>query len=111
MDGGYATTSAINGNGNGSAIHDEPTTPSAPATTFDPAVFQTYLTSLLPPVLGASPTELETLFDSDFNEQVTRFAGEGGDVIYVVKRREEVEGACYTCIWASAVTLTDEPFR
>ncbi|KAI0318175.1 cytoplasmic dynein heavy chain 1 [Amylostereum chailletii] len=86
MDGSYALpTTNGNGNGNGIIPHDE--TPGS----FDSLTFHNYLTSLLPPVLGASPTELESLFDDEFDASVSRFAGEGGDVIYVVKRKDEVE--------------------
>jgi dynein heavy chain 1 len=62
---------------------------------FDSSIFRTYLLSLLPPVLGASPEELESLFDEEFEERVSRFAAEGGGVIYVVKVRDDAEGdAC-----------------
>ena len=30
--------------------------------------------------------------DDEFDERVTRFAGENGGVMYVVKKKEEVEG-------------------
>jgi dynein heavy chain 1 len=60
---------------------------------FDSSVFRSYLHALLPPVLGAAPSELESIFDDDeFDERVSRFAAEGGGVIYVVKVRDEVEG-------------------
>jgi hypothetical protein len=60
---------------------------------FDSSVFRSYLLALLPPVLGAAPSELESIFDDDeFDERVSRFAAEGGGVIYVVKVRDEVEG-------------------
>ncbi|OJA13661.1 hypothetical protein AZE42_12591 [Rhizopogon vesiculosus] len=47
--------------------------------------------SLLPPVLGALPEGLIALFYEEFYEQVTRFAAEGGGVIYVVKIKNEAE--------------------
>jgi hypothetical protein len=60
---------------------------------FDSSVFRSYLLALLPPVLGAPPSELESIFEDDeFDERVSRFAAEGGGVIYVVKVRDEVEG-------------------
>ena len=88
------TPTIVNGaNGiNGSSIpHDE----ASPSSSFDPAVFHTYLLSLLPPVLGATPEEIESIFDSEFDERVTRFASEGTGVIYIVKRRDEVEGKLF----------------
>ncbi|KAL0574898.1 dynein heavy chain [Marasmius crinis-equi] len=69
-------------NGNG---HDSPATPEPPTSSFDPAIFRSYLLALLPALIGALPEELEAIFDHDFEERVTRFAGEGGNVIYVVK--------------------------
>ena len=78
------TNGALNGNGD---LH-EPVS-SEPAIPFDPQVFHSYLLSLLPPLLGASPEELESIFDDDFNDRVSRFAGEGGGVVYVVKKKDE----------------------
>lgn len=74
-------TSSTNG-------HDDA---SPPPTTFDPEVFRAYLLALLPPVIGAVPSDLETLFDDEFNARVTRFASETGGVAYVVKVKEDVE--------------------
>jgi hypothetical protein len=91
-------------NGNGSALHEDVTPASVAA--FDCAVFKAYLLSLLPPVLGAAPAELESLFEDDFEEPVTKFAGEGGDVIYVVKRRDEVVGASAAFWQATALGRT-----
>ena len=71
--------------------HDTPA-PEPPTSSFDPALFRSYLLALLPPVIGALPEELETLFDAEFDERVTRFAAEGGNVIYVVKSKDDVEG-------------------
>lgn len=66
---------------------------SASATSFEPALFQNYLLSLLPPIVGASQDELSaTLFDDDFDEKSSKFASEGGSVIYVLKIRDEGEG-------------------
>lgn len=90
-----STPTHVNGtngiNGNGSPTHDE----AAPSSSFDPAIFRTYLLSLLPPVLGASPEEIESVFDGEFDECVSRFASEGTGVVYIVKRRDEVEGTLF----------------
>ncbi|KAI0932819.1 hypothetical protein AcW1_000166 [Taiwanofungus camphoratus] len=80
-------TLPINGNGNG-ILHDNLADPSI---SFDSSVFRSYLLALLPPVVGASLEELESLFDDEFDDRVSRFAGEGGGVIYVSKKRDEVE--------------------
>lgn len=76
-------------NSNGVLPHDSPvdTPPS-----YDTSLFRSYLMSLLPPVLGALPEEFVSLFDEEFDERVTRFAAEGGGVIYVVKTKDEAEG-------------------
>ncbi|VDB86807.1 unnamed protein product [Peniophora sp. CBMAI 1063] len=89
MDGAYAAT-----NGNGTAVHDDAPAASAAAPAFDPAVFREYLLALLPPLFGATQSDLESLVDAEgFSERVARFAGEGGDALYVVKRRETAEDA------------------
>ena len=85
------TNGALNGNGNGD-LHDGI---SEPAIAFDPPVFRSYLLSLLPPIFGASPEELESLFDEDFDDRCSRFAGEGGGVVYVVKKRDEQESQSF----------------
>ena len=41
--------------------------------------------------VGAPSEELESIFDEDFDDRVARFAGEGGGVVYVVKKRDEQE--------------------
>ncbi|KAI0292242.1 cytoplasmic dynein heavy chain 1 [Multifurca ochricompacta] len=93
MDGPYtpSTSTHVNGtngiNGTSPIPHDE----APPSSSFDPGIFRTYLLSLLPPVLGATPEEIESIFDSEFDDRVTRFANEGSGVIYVVKRKDEVE--------------------
>lgn len=83
-------------NTNGALHNDQaPVAPEsvAPAPpSFDPEIFRSYLLSLLPPVVGAVPEELDSLFDHEFDERVARFAAEGGGVIYVVKAKEESEG-------------------
>ena len=48
--------------------------------------------TLLPPVIGALPSELDSLFDDRFDEHVARFATESGGVVYIVKVKDEVEG-------------------
>lgn len=91
MEGPYtpSTPTHVNGtNGINGTLHDE----AAPSSSFDPAIFRTYLLSLLPPVLGATPADIESIFDNEFDERVTRFASEGTGVIYITKRRDEVEG-------------------
>ncbi|KAK1225811.1 dynein heavy chain [Marasmius sp. AFHP31] len=65
--------------------HESPATPEPPTSSFDPEIFRTYLSALLPALIGALPEELESIFDHDFEERVARFAAEGGNVIYVVK--------------------------
>ncbi|KAF9265453.1 dynein heavy chain [Marasmius fiardii PR-910] len=72
--------------------HDTPEPPTPAPSLFDSSIFRSYLIALLPALIGASPEDLESLFDSEFDERVTRFAGEGGNVIYVVKSKDEVEG-------------------
>jgi hypothetical protein len=79
-------------NSNGALPHDSPVdTPSS----FDASLFRSYLMSLLPPVLGALPEELISLFDEEFDERAARFAAEGGGVIYVVKTKDEEEGELF----------------
>jgi hypothetical protein len=73
--------------------NDGPVTPEAPPLPFDSAIFHSYLLSLLPPVIGATQEELGGLFDGEFDERVGRFASESGGALYVVKSRDEVEGA------------------
>lgn len=77
-----------------------------PTTQFDVSLFRSYLSALLPPVVGALPEELDDLFDSsDFQETVSKFAVEGSDVIYVMKRRVDLEGSvsCDTFLFASCI--------
>ncbi|KAA1475369.1 cytoplasmic dynein heavy chain 1 [Dentipellis sp. KUC8613] len=88
METTYTPTASVNGNG--VIPHDEPAATST-VTAFDTSLFRSYLLSLLPPVLGAHPEDLESLFDDEWEERVTRFAAEGGGVIYVVKRRDDIE--------------------
>lgn len=79
------TNGTLNGNGD---LHDGI---SEPAISFDPSVFHSYLLSLLPPILAAPPEDLESIFDDDFHDRVSRFAGEGTGVLYVVKKKDEQE--------------------
>ena len=81
---------------NGVLPHDGPVD-TTPPPAFDVSLFRSYLLSLLPPVLGASPEELVSLFDDEFEERVIRFAADGGGVMYVVKVKEESEGEHANC--------------
>lgn len=66
---------------------------SAPLTSFDPAVFKSYLLALLPPVLDASLEDLQdTLFDDEFDDRAVKFASDGGGVVYIAKTRLDSEG-------------------
>jgi hypothetical protein len=94
---------SLSTNSNGIIPHDHGAIVSQP---FDSSVFRSYLLSLLPPVLGASLQELESIFDDEFDERVSRFAAEGGVVIYVVKVRDEAEGECMLGFSHDLVGLT-----
>jgi dynein heavy chain 1 len=72
------TTNGIN--------HDTP--PAEPTVVFDSEIFHSYLLALLPPVIGALPSELDSVFD----ERVARFAADTGGSLYVVKAKEDSEG-------------------
>jgi dynein heavy chain 1 len=63
-----------------------------PTVVFDPGIFRLYLLSLLPPVIGALPSELDLLFDAEFDNQVACFAADTGGSLYIVKTKEESEG-------------------
>jgi dynein heavy chain 1 len=84
MDGSTALTNGTSVNG------DHPS--QEPASTFDPDIFRQYLLTLLPPVLGANPADLNSLFDSEFADRISRFAADTGGVIYVVQAKQEHEG-------------------
>ncbi|KAG8800414.1 hypothetical protein FRC16_002934 [Serendipita sp. 398] len=60
---------------------------------FDTSVFRNYLQALLPPVLGATPPELEdSIFsDPEFEERVKQFATQPGGPLYVAKIQEDLE--------------------
>ena len=74
---------------NGSLNHQEP---EPTASVFDTEIFRSYLLSLLPPVIGANPSDLESLFDEEFDARIARFASDSGGVVYVVKVKEDSEG-------------------
>lgn len=79
-----------------------------PTTQFDVSLFRSYLSALLPPVVGALPEELDDLFESgDFDETVSKFAAEGSDVIYVVKRRVDLEGSVFCDMFLFAIRVFD----
>jgi hypothetical protein len=79
----------------GNSVHD---------TNFDTSVFRQYLLALLPPVLGATPDELEeTFFDSEFDDRVTKFAAESGGVVYVVKIKHDLGGKSPAHFYVSGV--------
>ena len=94
----HRTNGALNGNGD---VHDPVL---QPAIAFDSSVLRSYLLSLLPPLLGAPPEELESIFDDDFDDRVSRFAGEGGGVVYVVKKRDEQESEATSLSRASLLS-------
>ncbi|KAF8959823.1 cytoplasmic dynein heavy chain 1 [Flammula alnicola] len=75
---------------NGSSNHHDPP-PAEPTSSFDPEIFRSYLTSLLPPVIDAKVSDLNSLFDDEFDERVSRFAADTGGVVYVVQIKEESE--------------------
>jgi hypothetical protein len=83
---------AVHTNGmNGDAVPAAP----EPSASFNPDIFRKYLLTLLPPVIGADPRDLHTIFDEEFNDRVARFVNETGGVIYVVKSKEESEGSSF----------------
>jgi dynein heavy chain 1 len=94
MEGPYTPSTPTYLNGTNGINGSSPTPPdeAAPSSSFDSGIFRTYLLSLLPPVLGATPEEIESIFDSKFEEHVARFASEGTGVIYIVKRKDDDEG-------------------
>lgn len=101
-------TNGINGiNGNGNGINGTAST----STAFDTELFTSYLLSLLPPVIGATREELEeTLFDAEYDERVTRFASEGGNVLYVQKVKEEDEGLSQRASQIGLIALRHDGF-
>ncbi|PPR06552.1 hypothetical protein CVT26_000730 [Gymnopilus dilepis] len=97
-----------NGNANHNHNGDSPSA-EPPASTFDPEIFKRYLLGLLPPVIGAKPSELESLFDDEFDERVRRFAADTGGVIYVVQSKEENEGMFKVSLYHLTPHLTYHP--
>jgi len=82
-----------------------------PTTQFDVSLFRSYLSALLPPIVGALPEELDDLFESsDFHETVSKFATEGSEVIYVVKRRVDLEGSVFYAMFLVASCVFDMNF-
>ncbi|TFK48049.1 cytoplasmic dynein heavy chain 1 [Heliocybe sulcata] len=105
---GINGTNGVNGTSNGTSHHDGPVD-GASATSFDPAVFRDFLFSVLPPLMAASLQDLESIFDDDFDERVSRFAAEGGGAMYVTKTKDEVEDdtpPTYTYKLAPQLTYT-----
>ncbi|KAG8937242.1 hypothetical protein FRC03_010096 [Tulasnella sp. 419] len=88
-----ATPLAENGNGYSHQIGADLNGASSPqGSSFDLGLFRNYLLTLLPPLLAASQQEIEdSLFDTDFDERVLRFAAEGGTVLYVQKVKTDVD--------------------
>ena len=64
---------------------------------FDADIFRRYLLNLLPPVIGANTSDLQSIFDNEFNDRVARFAADTGGVIYVVQAKEDSEGMALEC--------------
>lgn len=89
LDQHLAVSTAPNGT-NGAALHDNLVNS---VVQFDTSVFRSYVLALLPPILDALPEDLESLFDDMFDEHVMQFAAEGGGVIYVVKKKDDLNGA------------------
>ncbi|PFH46895.1 hypothetical protein AMATHDRAFT_7278 [Amanita thiersii Skay4041] len=65
--------------------------PTPPQPPFDAEVFRAYLKTLLPPVLAVDQTDLESLFNSEFDEYMAGFASETDNVMYVTKVKEDSE--------------------
>ncbi|KAI0042887.1 hypothetical protein FA95DRAFT_1563857 [Auriscalpium vulgare] len=112
MDPPYTPLASTNGNGingglngNGALPHEE----TGSAVSFDSGPFRAYLLQLLPPILGASHDDIESMFDDEFEGRVARYAGEGGGVVYVVKRKDDVEDdmpPTYSYLLTSHLTYT-----
>ena len=75
-----------------------PNPAAAPPPPFDADALRAYLSVLLPVLLGTPPTDIEPIFDEDFAERAARFAAEGGGPLYVVKVKDDVEGAFCACL-------------
>ncbi|PPQ84103.1 hypothetical protein CVT26_013218, partial [Gymnopilus dilepis] len=61
--------------------------------------------SIFCPQIGAKPSDLDSLFDNEFDKCVGRFAADTGGVIYVVQPKEEGEATTQT------LHLTYHPLR
>jgi dynein heavy chain 1 len=114
MEGPYTPTTPTHLNGTNGIHGSSPTPPdeAVPSSSFDPSIFRDYLLSLLPPVLGTTPEEIESIFDGEFDERVARFASEGTGVIYIVKRKDDVEGTLISPLCArlkSRILIDDMP--
>lgn len=61
---------------------------------FDTTAFRSYLLALLPPVLGATPAEIEDgiFSELDFDERVRQFAVQPGGPLYVAKIVDDLHG-------------------
>lgn len=82
-----------------------PASATTPAVPFDSGALRAYLAVLLPVLLSASPEDVESVFDVDFAERSARFAGEGGPPLYVVKTKDDVEGALFCAKVDLAISL------
>lgn len=103
MDVQPALTNGTSVNGDHSAAE--------PASSFDTDIFRQYLLNLLPPVLGANVADLNSLFDHEFEERVSRFASDTGGVIYVVQAKEDHEGKMSPLESSFSLTLKFEMTR
>jgi hypothetical protein len=90
-------------NGNGLDVPVASTTGAQPIP-FDTSAFRSYLLALLPPVLGATPAELEdgVFSDPDFEERVRVFAVQPGGPIYVAKIVDDLHGAAFSIGYSCA---------
>jgi hypothetical protein len=66
--------------------------PAEPSVAFNSEIFHSYLLALLLPVIGALPSELDSVFDSEFDERVAHFTTNTGGSLYVIKAKEDSEG-------------------
>lgn len=93
---------------NGSSLDGPITsTPAAAPLPFHASTFREYLLALLPPVLGATPSELEDgiFSDPDFEERVTQFATQPGGPLYVAKISDELHGTPLPLHFLSRCTM------
>ncbi|KAL8276643.1 hypothetical protein RQP46_010992 [Phenoliferia psychrophenolica] len=80
----------------------------APAAVFDLAGFQTYLSSLLPLILGADQHHLDHLFsDPEFPDRANKWASDpSAGVVYVVKTRDEPDERDQDDVDSTSLQLT-----